>query len=79
MKKTRGGFSSERLDDAVAQVLSGESMSTVSKISSIKYSTLAKWVAAACKGETRDPKRRGPALFLLPEAEESIYEWVVGR
>ncbi|RLN87321.1 hypothetical protein BBJ28_00026737, partial [Nothophytophthora sp. Chile5] len=78
MKKTRGAFSRERLDDAVAQVLSGESMSTVSKISSIKYSTLAKWVAAARKGETRDPKRRGPAPLLPPEAEESIYEWVVG-
>ncbi|KAE9042988.1 hypothetical protein PR001_g5981 [Phytophthora rubi] len=79
MTKIRQGYTNEEKRTAFQDVRSGSKVEDVHKIRNISVRTLNRWVNAAESGKTPDNKRRGPSLHLTPDAETSIYEWVIAR
>ncbi|KAE9042013.1 hypothetical protein PR003_g6826 [Phytophthora rubi] len=79
MTKIRKSYTNEEKRAALQDVQNGTNVEDVHKSRNIPVRTLNHWINAAESGESPDNKRRGPPPRLTPDAETSIYEWIVAR
>ncbi|KAJ0400486.1 hypothetical protein ATCC90586_003958 [Pythium insidiosum] len=66
------------MQDAAERVINGEKARLVSQDEGIAYSTLRKYVSLIRSGHEIVKKRRWPPPVLTAEAEQWLYDWVVG-
>ncbi|KAJ0398588.1 hypothetical protein P43SY_003194 [Pythium insidiosum] len=66
------------MQDAAERVINGEKARLVSQDEGIAYSTLRKYVSLIRSGHEIVKKRRWPPPVLTKEAEQWLYDWVVG-
>jgi hypothetical protein len=83
---TRKNYTSKQKTDAVEAVRNGATIADVCAATKIQERSVQRWVAAdkawvaAGNEEPLQFKtRRGPDPLLSREAEDSIYEWIIGR
>jgi hypothetical protein len=83
---TRKNYTSKQKTDAVEAVRNGATIADVCAATKIQERSVQRWVAAnkeCVAAGNEEPlqfkTRRGPDPLLSREADDSIYEWIIGR
>eukprot|EP00644_Phytophthora_capsici_P002028 jgi/Phyca11/129417/e_gw1.84.42.1 len=77
--KGRRNYTTELKNEVVARVRGGETVEEVSASSGVPESRIREWRTKVKQGKSLESARPGKKTILRAEAEQHIYDWVVGR